>query len=241
MKKEPLISIADLTVSYDHEPVFEHVNLTIYRGDQIALIGANGSGKTTLLKTILGLKKQDEGTLTITPSLRIGYLPQVLQIADRFFPMSVEEVILQGRRSRKRFLSWLTAQDRRFLNELVGPFHAQELLKKRFGYLSMGQKQLVLFLRMLAQEPDLVFLDEPTSSLDVARKDSLYAMLEILKKNKVAYVIITHDLPSFDKIIDRVVLIEHSILFDGDHRAFCEHPEFSPFIHTHHGVHHEHS
>lgn len=241
MKKNALISIQNLTVSYDRNPVFSNINLTIYEGDRIALIGANGSGKTTLLKTILRLKKQDQGDIITSNNIRVGYLPQVLQIADRFFPMSVEEVVMQGRLSQKKFPRRIDKKDKTFVHDLLSKYDALTIRSARFGYLSMGQKQLVLFLRMLAQEPSIVFLDEPTSSLDVARKDSLYDMLEGLNKTKTAYVIITHDLPSFDQIIDRVVLIEHTILFDGDRLSFCEHPEFSPFIHTHGGDHHDHS
>jgi zinc transport system ATP-binding protein len=241
VKKQPIISIENLTVSYDRERVFSQINLSIFPGDRIALIGANGSGKTTLLRTILGLKKQDEGRILRSKHLRIGYLPQVLQISDRFFPMSVEEVILQGRLALVAPFKQLTKKDKQKVNELLNAYGAEALKNKRFGYLSMGQKQLILFLRMLAQQPDIVFLDEPTSSLDVARKDSLYALLDRLKQTKTAYVIITHDLPSFDAIIDRVILLEHSILFDGDRLEFCEHPEFSPFIHSHHGDHHDHS
>ena len=240
MRKNPIITIKNLTVSYDQEPVFSKINLSIFPGDRVALIGANGSGKTTLLKTILGLKKHDEGLILRSKDIRIGYLPQVLQIADRFFPMSVEEVILQGRLAKVPSFKSLTKKDKVFVRELIQSYEVEHLTKKRFGYLSMGQKQLVLFLRMLAQQPDVVFLDEPTSSLDVARKDSLYAMLDHLKNSQTAYVIITHDLPSFDAIIDRVILLEHSILFDGDRLEFCEHPEFSPFIHTHKGNHDEH-
>jgi ABC-type Mn2+/Zn2+ transport system ATPase subunit len=100
---------------------------------------------------------------------------------------------------------------------------------------------MVLFARMMVQHPDIVFLDEPTSSLDVSRKDSLYDILDNLKKKQVPYVIITHDLPSFSSHIQRVIYLEHKVLFDGSYDAFCENKTFSPFIHTHaHGDHHDH-
>jgi zinc transport system ATP-binding protein len=240
MPNNPLISIKNLTVSFDQTPVFEHLNLTFYQGDRIALIGANGSGKTTLLKTILGLVEKTSGTVDIEKNVRIGYLPQVLQIADRHFPMSVREVIQQGLLTQRPFPRFLSKKDRIQIDIAVKKAGIEKLLDQRYGYLSMGQKQLVLFVRMVLQKPDIVFLDEPTSSLDVSRKDSIYQMLDELSKNHVAYVIITHDLPSFNETIDRVILLEHSILFDGNHREFCENKTFSPFIHTH-GHTHEHS
>jgi zinc transport system ATP-binding protein len=239
LRNNPLISIRNLTVGFDQTPVFEQLNLTFYQGDRVALIGANGSGKTTLLKTILGLVEKSFGTVDIEKNVRIGYLPQVLQIADRQFPMSVREVIQQGLLSKRPFPRFIKNEDRIQMDIAIKKAGIEPLLDQRYGYLSMGQKQLVLFVRMLLQKPDIVFLDEPTSSLDVSRKDSIYQMLAELTTNHVAYVIITHDLPSFNETIDRVILLEHSILFDGNHREFCENKAFSPFIHAH-GHTHEH-
>jgi ABC-type Mn2+/Zn2+ transport system ATPase subunit len=99
---------------------------------------------------------------------------------------------------------------------------------------------MVLFARMMVQQPNIVFLDEPTSSLDVNRRDSIYEILKNLKDLKIPYVIITHDLPSFSKHIKRVVYLEHKLLFDGSYREFCENKTFSPFIHTHAGDAHDH-
>lgn len=240
MQAKALITLQELTVGYDTSPVFEKLNLVFRAGERVALIGANGSGKTTLLKAILGLIPKWDGTIHKAENVRIGYLPQVLQIADRFFPMSVKEVIQQGLLTNRPFPRFLTRKDREDMNEMVLQTGLTPLLTQRFGFLSMGQKQLVLFVRMLLQKPDIVFLDEPTSSLDVSRKDSIYHMLEKLAKKQVAYVIITHDLPSFNDSIDRVILLEHTILFDGNHRDFCENEAFSPFIHTHGSSDHEH-
>jgi ABC-type Mn2+/Zn2+ transport system ATPase subunit len=119
-------------------------------------------------------------------------------------------------------------------------FSLLALQNNRFSLLSLGQKQMVLFARMMVQKPDIVFLDEPTSSLDVSRKDSIYDILSQLKRARTPYVIITHDLPSFSSHIKRVIYLEHKVLFDGSYQNFCEHPEFSPFIHTHGDHHHDH-
>jgi zinc transport system ATP-binding protein len=241
VKNKPIIEIKNLHVQFDQLNVIQDASLTFSSNDQVALIGANGAGKTTLLKVILGLIKPNSGVIHIGSDLSIGYLPQVLTLGDRLFPMTVKEVIFQGLVAKKTFPRWLNRKDEEKVESILKKFSIEEIAQQSFGILSMGQKQMVLFARMMVQEPDIVFLDEPTSSLDVSRKNSIYDILDSLKKKKVPYVIITHDLPSFSSHIQRVIYLEHQVLFDGSYHDFCENKTFSPFIHTHqHGDHHDH-
>jgi zinc transport system ATP-binding protein len=235
VNKKPLIQVKDLDFSFDQLAVLKKISVNFYRDDQVALIGANGAGKTTLMKLILGLLKPQMGEIIMADHLSIGYLPQVLSLGDRLFPMTVIEVVSQGLLTTKRWPRRLTPLDHQHLARQLKQFGLEELSQQRFGLLSLGQKQLVLFVRMMVQKPDVVFLDEPTSSLDVNKKDSLYGILEGLKKQHIPYVIITHDLPSFQDHIQRVIYLEHTILFDDTYRAFCENKTYSPFIHTHAG------
>jgi ABC-type Mn2+/Zn2+ transport system ATPase subunit len=241
VKTKPIIQIKNLHVTFDQLKVIQDASVDFYRRDQVALIGANGAGKTTLLRIILGLIKPESGIVQIQPNVSIGYLPQVLTLGDRLFPMTVKEVIQQGLIAKKKFPRWTNQEDSKKITTVLKQFSIEALANKAFGLLSLGQKQMVLFSRMMVQEPDIVFLDEPTSSLDVNRKDSLYDILDSLKKKQVPYVIITHDLPSFSSHIQRVIYLEHRVLFDGSYDAFCENKTFSPFIHTHaHGDQHDH-
>ena len=240
LKKEPLIEIHGLNVAFENLNVIEDFSLDLFGEDRVALIGANGAGKTTLLKVILGLVKPTSGHLHIKSNLSIGYLPQVLTLGDRLFPITVKEVINQGIVASRSFPRWIRKSDQDNVNKSLQQFQIENLKHQLFGSLSLGQKQMVLFARMMVQKPTIVFLDEPTSSLDVNRRDSIYEILKNLKDLKVPYVIITHDLPSFSKHIKRVVYLERKLLFDGSYRAFCENKKFSPFIHTHGGDHHDH-
>jgi zinc transport system ATP-binding protein len=241
MKHKPLVSVHNLMVAFDDLTVIKDTNLAFYEHDQVALIGANGAGKTTLLKVILGLLKPQKGQVEIKPGLSIGYLPQVLSLGDRLFPMTVKEVVSQGLLANQKFPRHLTQSDKLKIQQFLEQYQLTQVQHHAFGLLSLGQKQMVLFARLMLQEPKLVFLDEPTSSLDVNRKDSLYQILDQLKNAKVPYVIITHDLPSFSDHIERVIYLEHEILFDGSYQDFCENKTFSPFIHTHaHGAHDDH-
>ncbi|MBM3909437.1 MAG: metal ABC transporter ATP-binding protein [Firmicutes bacterium] len=241
VKSKPLIQIKNLNVKFDKLNVIQDASIDFLRQDQVALVGANGAGKTTLLRVILGLIKPESGVVQTQPRLSIGYLPQVLTLGDKLFPMTVKEVVRQGLIAKKKFPRWTNLHDEQTLDSCLKQFLIDELSNQAFGLLSLGQKQLVLFARMMVQEPDIVFLDEPTSSLDVSRKNSIYDILDNLKKKQVPYVIITHDLPSFSSHILRVIYLEHKVLFDGSYDAFCENETFSPFIHTHaHGDHHDH-
>ncbi|MFZ9704096.1 MAG: metal ABC transporter ATP-binding protein [Bacilli bacterium] len=239
MKTNTLIDIQHLHFAFDQRPVIQDVSLSFTSHDRLALVGGNGAGKTTLLKIILGLVNSDQGNVVIKKNLTIGYLPQVLSLTDKLFPMTVKEVVAQGLISQKAFPRWLSRGDQKTIETMLNSFQLTSLKNDQFGLLSLGQKQMVLFARMMMQKPDIVFLDEPTSSLDVNRKDSLYQILDDLKKKKVPYVIVTHDLPSFSDHINRVVYLEHQILFDGSYKKFCEMENISPFIHTH-GDHHDH-
>jgi zinc transport system ATP-binding protein len=230
-----------LNAGYGGIPVVRDLNIHVNPGEVVALLGPNGAGKTTLLRIILGLIKPESGIVQIQPNVSIGYLPQVLTLGDRLFPMTVNEVIHQGLMAKKKFPRWSNREDKRIMTTVLKQFSIEDIANQSFGLLSLGQKQMVLFARMMVQQPDIVFLDEPTSSLDVSRKDSLYDILDNLKKKQVPYVIITHDLPSFSSHIQRVIYLEHKVLFDGSYDAFCENKTFSPFIHTHaHGDHYDH-
>ncbi len=240
MKSKALIEIQNLEMMFDQLQVIDQVSLAFHPGDQVALIGANGAGKTTLLKVILGLIKANAGQVKIQKNLSVGYLPQVLSLGDRLFPMTVKEVVSQGVIAKKSFPRWLQQTDYQTIENVLKKFSLLSLQNHRFSLLSLGQKQMVLFARMMVQKPDIVFLDEPTSSLDASRKDSIYDILYQLKRARTPYVIITHDLPSFSSHIKRVIYLEHKILFDGSYDSFCEHPEFSPFIHTHGDHQHDH-
>ena len=240
MKKEPLIQIHGLRVAFENINVIEDFSMDLFQEDRVAIIGANGAGKTTLLKVILGLVQPTSGHLHMHPNLSIGYLPQVLTLGDKLFPITVKEVVSQGIVASHHFPRLIKKIDHKKIFQTLQQFQIEAISNRLFGTLSLGQKQMVLFARMMVQQPNIVFLDEPTSSLDVNRRDSIYEILKNLKDLKIPYVIITHDLPSFSKHIKRVVYLEHKLLFDGSYREFCENKTFSPFIHTHAGDAHDH-
>jgi zinc transport system ATP-binding protein len=239
-KNKVVVDVQHLRVLFNQQAVIEDISFSLFQGDQVAIIGSNGAGKTTLLKALLNLITIDQGIITIDKELKIGYLPQVIQVGDAHFPITVDEVLSQGLLSTKQTYFFSSKHTRQRVLEALKEYDLGAIKNQIFANLSLGQKQLVLFARMMLQEPTIVFLDEPTSSLDVDRKNSLYQILNHLKKKNITYVIVTHDLPSFDAYIQRVIYLEHTILFNGDFKTFCETKEFSPFIHTHDtGKHHD--
>ena len=167
-----LIEIENLTVGYENKPnVLRDVSLTIYKDDFLGIIGPNGGGKTTLLKTILGLIRQQSGTISFydngkkVPSLNIGYLPQINQI-DKKFPITVSEVILSGLTPRKQLIRRYNSRDKQKVMQVAERMGITEILPRAIGELSGGQMQRVLLGRAIIDNPKFIILDEPSTYVD---------------------------------------------------------------------------
>ncbi|MDY6844653.1 MAG: ABC transporter ATP-binding protein, partial [Thermodesulfobacteriota bacterium] len=171
MMDTPIIEIQNLWFSHNTHPVLIDVNLTVYRGDFLAILGPNGGGKTTLLKIMLGLLKPDRGTVRIFGMLPqkaahyIGYVSQEVHI-NKSFPISVMDVVLMGRLQPKTGWSRYLKKDRKIAHQALERMEMTDYKKCHMEELSGGQRQRVFIARALASEPEVLFLDEPTSSVD---------------------------------------------------------------------------
>ena len=151
-----LINIKDITVKYGEHIVLDKVSLDVAPGEIVTIVGPNGSGKTSLVKTIIGALKYDSGSLIIKNNLRIGYIPQRLNI-DHTLPMTVQRFLnLTHRLTKDECLKALSAAG------------ASGLLEAQMSNLSGGQFQRVLLARALQGDPEILILDEATQSLDQA-------------------------------------------------------------------------
>ncbi|HEU0182490.1 MAG TPA: ATP-binding cassette domain-containing protein, partial [Agromyces mariniharenae] len=164
------------------------LELEIAPGEAVALIGPNGAGKSTLLKGVLGLVPLTAGRMTVGTGLTdaamasrdavharngmIGFLPQSADL-DPDFPISLEQVVMQGRYRRMGLLRWPGRADRAAVRRALETVGLVELAKRRFGELSGGQRQRGLLARALASEPALLLLDEPFNGLDQQNRDAL--------------------------------------------------------------------
>ena len=166
-----IIDIQNLNFSYNGLPILIGVNLSLQAGDFMVMIGPNGGGKTTLLKLMLGLLEADSGIVRIFGkppkgvSHRIGYVPQDVLI-NKNFPVSALDVVLMGRLKPGRGWSRPSREDRMAALEALKQVEMDKFCDHRIGELSGGQKQRVFVARALATNSQLLFLDEPTASID---------------------------------------------------------------------------
>ena len=210
-----IIEIQDLSFSFNGQPVLQDVYLEVKKGDFLAMIGPNGGGKTTLLKIMLGLFTPDKGSVRVLgrspqkASHRIGYVPQDVDINLRF-PVSALDVALMGNLKPGKGWSRPSREDRiaahRALEQLdMGPY-----CDRRIGELSGGQRQRVFVARALVTQPEILFLDEPTASIDTRGQHEFYQMLKQLNE-RITIVLVSHDLMVISGYIKSVACVNSNL------------------------------
>ena len=212
---EPLITLDNLAVGYDRQPVLSGISLSIVRGSFTAILGANGSGKTTLLKTLLGLLPTMTGKIQIAAPAVFGYVPQAIEF-DPLFLLTGFEVALMGTYGRVGAGRFVSASEREFVRECLLATGAQDFARKKFSELSGGQKQRVLIARALATKPNVLVLDEPTAGVDAA---ATHALLEFISRihaeRKLTILLVTHDLPLVRKHARQVIWLHQGKILNG--------------------------
>ena len=187
------------SAAYGRTVVLEGVTGRVARGGSVALIGPNGAGKTTLIRAILGLMPLTGGRIEVlggspaTARGRVAYVPQA-DVLDPEFPVSVLQVVLMGRYRRIGWLRRPGREDKAIAVEALRRLGVADRAGDRFGVLSGGQRQRVLLARAVAQEAELLLLDEPFNGVDATTTDLLVEVLGDLRATGVAVVMSTHDL-----------------------------------------------
>jgi zinc transport system ATP-binding protein len=217
---EPLFELRGVTFGYHGEVVLENVDLTIGARDFIALVGPNGGGKTTLVKLLLGLLQPWSGEVVRRLPARhgaIGYVPQ-LSTFDRDFPLRVEQVVLMGRLGARGLVRAYSAEDHRAARRALDRLRLLPLARAHIAEVSLGQLQRVLIARALAGEPEILFLDEPTASVDAESRQVLAGILEELNA-RIPVVLVTHDVSAMAAQVKRVALVDRTVkvLSPGEH------------------------
>ncbi|HOE62338.1 MAG TPA: ABC transporter ATP-binding protein [Candidatus Sumerlaeota bacterium] len=212
-----MITVKNLWFSYDAQVILEDVNLTIKQGEFIAVIGPNGGGKTTLIKLILGILKPQRGEITVlgqppkTAARRMGYVPQNTNIS-KVFPISVMDVALMGRLG-KAGRSWRYSEaDRRRAEEALDRVGMLEHKKSPVLNLSGGQRQRVFIARALASDPEILFMDEPTASVDQEWQAQIYNLLKELNKS-ITIVVVSHDISILSSYVKSVACVNRTVYY----------------------------
>jgi zinc transport system ATP-binding protein len=179
-----LLEVKNLKVELDGSPVLSDLSFTVNEGEFLTILGPNGSGKTVLVKSLLGLVPH-QGELTWHKRPQIGYLPQGLnQMSVRDMPLTVKDFFTLKKVGHKETLQFLS---------LVGL--ESNILNKTAGHLSGGEFQRMLIAWVLSSRPNILFLDEPTTAVDIAGGETIYTLLnDIWQKQNLTIFNVTHDL-----------------------------------------------
>jgi manganese/iron transport system ATP-binding protein len=217
----PVIELHGVRAGYDGRTVIDGVDLTVRRGELIALVGANGAGKSTLLKTIVGLLRPYEGSVRVFGSgpggsaRQLAYLPQAEQV-NWDYPLRVEDVVLMGRVAHATPGRGPSAVDRSAVAMALGRVQIVDLARRPIDALSGGQRQRVLLARTLAADPELLLLDEPATGVDPATEEQLMSLLGDLASHGRTVLVATHDLAGVMAHFPRVLCMNGGIVADGD-------------------------
>lgn len=214
-----LIKIENAVVSYREDVALRGVSLSVKKGDIVGIIGPNGAGKTTILTLINGLGKIVRGRVEVLgyelhkgcPAFlrkRIGYVPQIQNIDPRM-PISAREVVMTGCYGRLGLLRRPNQADWQLVDSMLNLVGMSHLATRPIGHLSGGEQQKVAIARALAQEPEILLLDEPTASLDRrARKSILELVKKIHCSQCLTTLMVTHELGEAAKICNWIILMK---------------------------------
>jgi ABC-type Mn2+/Zn2+ transport system ATPase subunit len=202
----------NVSVCYPHSdrPAVQNINLTVPQGARVALLGANGAGKSTLLKAIAGLLPLTSGTIRVHGSSPGGCCHRVAYLAQRSdldwrFPMTVRRLVLTGRYVHLGWFQRPDREDQAIVDRVLDLLQIRDLADRRIGELSGGQQQRTLLARAIAQEADLLLLDEPMNAVDAETRQIVRDVLRELSKQGKTIVVATHDTQDIQVEFDTIV------------------------------------
>ncbi len=216
----PAIAVEGVWAGYGSRAVLEGVTFQVESGSLIGIIGPNGCGKTTLLKVILGLLRPWRGAVEVQGQSpdeirgRIGYVPQQESV-DWNFPVQVRDVVMMGRYGRLGLFRRPSGDDRRIVMESLGQVGMASFADRQIGELSGGQQQRVFLARALAQEPEVLLLDEPLSGVDALSQHDVFNILKKLTAEGKTALVTTHDLSCVADHFAQVICLNKSVIALG--------------------------
>ncbi len=223
------LDITGLQFSYNSFPVLKGMDLKLKKGEMLTIIGPNASGKTTLLKCINNILKPQKGTIMIDDETlndlsmkniakKIGHVPQ--SGTDRF-PTTVFDTVLMG---RKPHGGWKPSEkDLETVSETISRLGLENIAMRDIGEISGGQKQKVLIARALAQDPDILLLDEPTSSLDLKHQLEVLDTVRKQTEEGISLVMTMHDLNLANRYSDKISMLKEGKIFAAGGREVLNH------------------
>lgn len=211
------IHLEDIWVQYNGLPVLEGINLSLYEQDFLGIIGPNGGGKTTLLKVLLGLVQPTRGQVRILGHNAkdgrrfVGYVPQYTEF-DRDFPISVWDVVIMGRLSRRGLFRRYAQEDKGVVAEALQQVEMLEFRDRQIGELSGGQRRRVYIARALASDPKILLLDEPTASVDSSVLGNIYELLREMNR-RVTIILVSHDIGVVSSYVKTIACLNRRLIY----------------------------
>lgn len=220
---KPFIICEHVDFGYENHEAVVDLNLDIYPGDYLCVVGENGSGKSTLVKGLLGLLRPTGGNLYVSGELRrggIGYLPQQTA-AQKDFPATVYEVVLSGTLSRRGNRPFYSGAEKRLAISNMERLGIAGLKGKCCRELSGGQQQRVLIARALCASDQMLILDEPVTGLDPAAIQEFYGLIRRLNRDEnITIVMVSHDIRNVIHHADKILHMQQKPLFYGTAEAY---------------------
>ncbi|WP_313193228.1 manganese/iron ABC transporter ATP-binding protein [Shinella zoogloeoides] len=213
----------DVTVTYRNGlTALRHASFSVPKGTITALVGVNGAGKSTLFKAIMGFVPVAAGKVTILGlSVRealkqnlVAYVPQAEEV-DWTFPVLVEDVVMMGRYGHMNWLRIPTKRDHEMVEEALSRVNMADFRKRQIGELSGGQRKRVFLARALAQEGQVILLDEPFTGVDVTTEEQIIELLGKLRDEGRVMLVSTHNLGSVPDFCDRTVFVKGTVIASG--------------------------
>lgn len=210
-----LLSLTDVGFRRHGNAILDNVSLQVHRGEIVTLIGPNGAGKTSLVRVVLGLLKPDSGQVQREPRLRVGYMPQKLQI-DATLPLNV-----------LRFLLLAPGVKRAAAMQALAEVGAEHLAQRPLQQVSGGEQQRILLARALLRQPDLLVLDEPVQGVDVNGQIELYELITRLRdRYGCGVLMVSHDLHLVMATTNTVVCLNRHVCCSGRPEQVSTDPAF---------------
>ena len=221
MKSKPVLKTENLSVGYPKKMVLESVNLDFYSGEFVSLLGPNGVGKSTLLRTLSRLLPIRKGRVTVMeksleaiPAPELAKVMSVVLTHKSIPPLfQAYDFVAMGRYPHTRWTGRLDEADDRVVMEALTMVRAEDLIFRDMSTLSDGERQKILIARALAQEPEIILLDEPTMHLDLKHRMEIMSILKDMCRRKgICVVASLHDIEVAARVSDRVALIQKHVV-----------------------------
>ena len=222
--KEPSLLVEGLSVIYSNgHKALDNASFSIPRQSITALVGINGSGKSTLFKAIMGFVKSSGGRIelfggSVKDALKanlVAYVPQNEEI-DWDFPVLVKDVVMMGRYGHMGFLKIPKNDDYEIVKDSLKKVGMLELENRQISELSGGQRKRVFLARALAQQSEIILMDEPFTGIDVNTEEEIMELLREMKAEGKVMLISTHNLGSVPEFCDRTILLNKTVLAEGE-------------------------